>query len=148
MSKQRTQILCNGSHRTCRNFRGHKIVSPMPISNSRRKKCPTTMVVLATRNPQHTYCDHSTSTVAIIALALLVNKLCATCTSLILTKPHPISGYDAGNQPPAPDLEARRSVVGGPTCRMHEAQTFRNGPDVRSRNRPSRVRDSVPTACS
>ena len=39
------------------------------------------------------------------------NKLCATCTSLILTKLHPIFGYDAGNQPPAPDLEARRSVV-------------------------------------
>ena len=28
---------------------------------------------------------------------------CATFTSLILTKPHPIFGNDAGNQPPAPD---------------------------------------------
>ena len=30
-----------------------------------------------------------------IYLVILVNKLCATCTSLILTKPHPIFGYDA-----------------------------------------------------
>ena len=37
------------------------------------------------------------------SIVLLVNKLCATCTSLILTKLHPIFGYDAGNQPPAPD---------------------------------------------
>ena len=79
--------------------------------------------------------------VLVLPVVLLVNKLCATCTSLILTKLHPIFGYDAGNQPPAPDLEARRSVVGGPTCRMHEAQISRNGPAVRFRNRPSRVRD-------
>ena len=79
--------------------------------------------------------------VPVTILYILVNKLCATCTSLILTKLHPIFGYDAGNQPPAPDLEARRSVVGGPTCRMHEAQISRNGPAVRFRNRPSRARD-------
>ena len=48
----------------------------------------------------------------------LVNNLCATLTSLILTKPHPIFGNDAGNQPPAPDpsrlggvLSAARFVV-------------------------------------
>ena len=43
-----------------------------------------------------------------------MNKLCATCitcTSLILTKPHPIFGYDAGNQPPAPDLDSRLGGV-------------------------------------
>ena len=47
-----------------------------------------------------------------------MNNLCATLTSLILTKPHPIFGNDAGNQPPAPDpsrlggvLSAARFVV-------------------------------------
>ena len=73
---------------------------------------------------------------------LLVNNLCATFTSLILTKPQPVLGSDAGNQPPAPDpsrlggvLSAARFVV------RTEAQTVRNGLAVRFRNRPSRVRD-------
>ena len=43
MSKQRTQILCNGSHPSWRIFKEHKIISPMPISNSGMRQYENTL---------------------------------------------------------------------------------------------------------
>ena len=78
----------------------------------------------------------------------MLSKLCATFTSLILTKPQPVLGSDAGNQPPAPDPSRLGGVLSAARLGVHEAQTFRNGPAVRFRNRPSRVHDQAPTAWS
>ena len=63
-----------------------------------------------------------------------MNNLCATLTSLILTKPHPIFGNDAGNQPPAPDPSRLGGVLSAARFVAHEAQTVRNGLAVRFRN--------------
>ena len=41
----------------------------------------------------------------------VLSNLCATFTSLILTKPQPVLGSDAGNQPPAPDPSRRGGVM-------------------------------------